>query len=183
MASSGVETCFTRRCVPAAAHRFEIELRTVVNHTKESKDEQLLILRGHEWNAGFFSDFIQSIDFDPESRGTMFQGDGQAVKIEASFRYELPESGRLIIEFLDTPSCYDPEDLAFERTEDNSTRQLVFDLIPGPHEVDRGTMGGMVKDVFAWQLRFGSEPFPLGYEPAESLLEYYGWPLRSLGPA
>ena len=36
-----------------------------------------------------------------------------------------------------------------------------------------------MKHSFPWLLRFHSEPFPVGYEPNETLLEYYGRPLRS----
>ena len=79
---------------------------------------------------------------------------------------------------IDTPESYDPQQLGFERTQENAYRELNFEIIPGPHQADCQTMGGMVKRSFPWLLSFHSEPFPLGYEPSETLLEYYGRPLQ-----
>jgi hypothetical protein len=141
---------------------------------------QLAILRTHVWSAGLqYYDFLQSVRFGREGWGMMTQGDGQAIKVEAKFRYSVQEPGRLHLEFFDTSSCYSPQDLAFERTEENASRYVLFDVIPGPHQASCQTMAGMTTRGFPWLLRFHSEPFPIGYEPSETLLDYYGRPLRA----
>jgi hypothetical protein len=140
---------------------------------------QSLIFRSHGWCAGLeWYDFLQSIRFGSDGWGFMNQGDGQSIKIEARFRYSVPGPRSLRLEFFDTPSCYGPEDLSFERTAENAIRDVAFDLLPGPHEVACGTMGGLVRRPFAWLLRFQSEPFPFGHQPSETLLDYYGRTLR-----
>jgi hypothetical protein len=140
----------------------------------------LSVLRSHAWSAGLhWYDYLQWVQFGMDGSGFMSQGAGQSIKVEARFRYSVPRLGRLHLEFLDTPSCYCAEDLAFERTEGNAIRDVVFDLIPVPHAVGCATMGGMVRRGFAWLLRFHSEPFPVGYEPSVTLLDYYGRPLRA----
>ena len=126
-----------------------------------------------------YYDFLQSIRFGRDGWGELQQGDGQAMKIQAKFRYAMPASGRLDLEFFDTPDCYDPRGAGFTRTDENAHRELAFELILEPQQADCQTMAGMVKDSFPWLLRFHSEPFPVGDEPNETLLEYYGRPLRS----
>jgi hypothetical protein len=142
--------------------------------------DQLTVLRGHSWSSGLhYYDFLQSIRFGRDGWGILTQGDGQAIKIQAKFRYSLPSPSRLSLEFFDTPAFYDPEEIGFARTEENAFREPEFELIAGPHEADCQTMGGMVKRSFPWLLRFHCEPFPIGDEPNETRLEYYGRPLRA----
>jgi hypothetical protein len=103
--------------------------------------DQLAILRGHAWSTGLDDyAFLQSIRFCTDCSGNMQQGDGQVVKIEVKFSFSVPSAGRLCLEFFDTPAWYNPQELAFARTEENACRQAAFDLVRGPHDVDCQTM-------------------------------------------
>jgi hypothetical protein len=145
-----------------------------------TSSDQLKVFCGHAWLADLHDyDFVQLIRFGQDGWGELQQGDGQAMKIQAKFRYSMPSPGRLDLEFFDTPAFYNPVELGFTRTDENAYRKLVFELILDPPEADCQTMAGMVKRNFPWLLRFHSEPFPVGDEPDETLLEYYGRPLRS----
>ena len=145
-------------------------------------DEQSEILCAHGWSTGHLYSFIQSIRFGADGWGTMVEGGGQIIQVEARFRHSFVRPGLLQLEFHDTPAWFNPNELGFERDEENAYRQVSFGLVRGPHQVECETMGDPVTVNFLWLLRFGVEPFPVGYQPGTTRLEYHGGVLKP-GPA
>jgi hypothetical protein len=132
-----------------------------------------IILTGSLWSTGLeIYDFFQYIELKPDGTGVMGHGANHAlVLVIAYFSYEYVNRETLLLEFFDTTHRTWGE--LFRRTEENAFRQVGIQLTEGIF-LQREPFGGPIP--FLYQLKFDQEPFPIGYQPRTTRLQYHGWP-------
>ena len=142
-------------------------------------DNQRRVLTGlrGDWSVSApFYDFLQSLSFGEDGYGEMVYGYAQAVRILVKFKYDLIEPGQMRFEYLDTADDFGKW---FAPTENNRYRQVGFEIIEGRHARVIESLDGHGILTCRYALRFDREPFPEQFQPDETDLTYYGWPLGS----
>ena len=134
------------------------------------------ILHGsRRWNAGLqWYDFLLAIEFHQDGTGEMMYGEGQALRSDIKFRYEISAATQIHFEFFDTIDAFwfPYRGKMFERTEKNAFKSVEFLLHDGPFVIDEPYHQ---QHTYGYLLRFSSDPFPDGEgSPDKSLLDYYG---------
>ena len=135
------------------------------------------ILTGSRWHwnvSAPFYDFLHSISFGEDGDGEMVYGYTQVVRILVKFKYELTGHGQLYFEYLDT---FDNGRHMFAPSADNRFRQVGLEIAEGRHERVIESWDGHGILTCRYALRFDREPFPERFQPNETDLTYYGWPL------
>jgi putative transposase len=150
-------------------------------HTKQGKIslmsrtiEQIRdILHGSQrWNAGLqWYDFLLAIEFRQDGTGEMMYGEGQALRSDIKFRYEISADLQIQFEFFDTIDAFWGK--MFERTEENAFKTVAFHLLDGPFVINEPYHQ---QHSYRYLLRFSADPFPHDEGSSDkSLLDYYGW--------
>lgn len=130
------------------------------------------ILHGSQrWNAGLqWYDFLQAIEFRQDGTGEMMYGDGQALRSNITFRYEISADLQIHFEFFDTADPFWGR--MFERTRENAFKTVGFHLLDGPFVIDEP----YDQHTYRYLLHFSDNPFPDDEGPLDPVpLDYYGW--------
>lgn len=126
------------------------------------------------WKAGLqWYDFLLAVEFHRDGTGEMMYGDGQALRSDIIFHYEVSADMQIHIEFFDTIDDYWGK--MFERTPENAFRTVAFQLLDGPFIIDEPYQQ---QHIYRYLLRFAANPFPEDEGPPDSdksLLDFYGW--------
>ncbi len=135
------------------------------------------ILHGSpRWNAGLqWYDFLLAIAFRQDGTGEMMYGEGQALRSDITFRYEISADLQIHFEFFDTvdPFWMPYRGKMFERTEENAFKTVGFHLLDGPFVIDEPYHQ---QHTYRYLLRFSDDPFPDDEGSSDqALLDYYGW--------
>ena len=105
----------------------------------------------------------------------MIYGYTQVVRIFVKFKYEMTEPGQIRLEYLDTID--DLGHHTFTPSEANRFRQVGFEIVEGRHARVIESLNGHGMVTCRYATRFDREPFPERFQPKETDLTYYGWPL------
>jgi hypothetical protein len=131
-----------------------------------------IILTGTLWRTGIeVYDFFQYVEFRPDGSGVMGQGANHAIIILiVNFTYQYEDRETLKFEFYDT--THRVWGGLFYRTDENAYRKVRFQVSEGLF-VPKTPFGGV--EPYLYQLELDRDPFPEGYQPRKTRLQYHGW--------